>query len=253
MKPTKNRVFCTRCKRQKMVFETAEKAHNFIKFNSSEMLAEGGVAPVRAYYCEACGGWHVTSTKSPFAHITRISCTNNRARYFLKQGNIKEAAKELAKAQALWVEVVKKERVNHQLERVIKEIQKTRNALLECKENAQKEASVPEVSDNNDVDNEPSTTMRVLTETSTNPQKHNNMKLVVRQIYYKAVTPSCHIIDLDFDTWMKFLHGTLETRKEIACHAICPERTAELAHYTREIAWIPLDNQNLIVEASSLT
>lgn len=163
MKPTKNKVFCPRCKRQKMVFETAEKAHNFIKFNSNEMLEENGVAPVRAYYCEACGGWHVTSAESPFTHITRISRTNNRARYFLKQGKIKEAAKELAKAQALWVEVVRKERVNHQLEYIIKEIQKTRNALLECKANAHEEASCPSLSDNSVVINEPSPTMRVLT------------------------------------------------------------------------------------------
>lgn len=33
------------------------------------------------------------------------------------------------------------------------------------------------------------------------------MRLAVRKIYYKAVTPSCDIIDLDFDTWMKFFHG----------------------------------------------
>lgn len=77
------------------------------------------------------------------------------------------------------------------------------------------------------------------------------MKLVVRQIYYKAVTPSCHIIDLDFDTWMKFLHGNEETRKQIACHAICPEKAESMASYTKEIAWISLDNQELIVEVSS--
>lgn len=43
------------------------------------------------------------------------------------------------------------------------------------------------------------------------------MRIAVRKIYYKAVTPSCDVIDLDYDTWMKFLHGNNETRKEIVC------------------------------------
>ena len=46
---------------------------------------------------------------------------------------------------------------------------------------------------------------------------YEQMILAVRKIYYKAVTPSCDVIDLDYDTWMKFLHGNNETRKEIVC------------------------------------
>lgn len=61
MKPTKNRVFCYDCNRPKMLFKTEKQAMNFIKFNADEIREETGYAPTRAYFCEACGGWHVTS------------------------------------------------------------------------------------------------------------------------------------------------------------------------------------------------
>ena len=47
-----------------MLFETKANAENFIKFNSSEMMEEYGKAPIRSYYCEICGGYHVTSNNS---------------------------------------------------------------------------------------------------------------------------------------------------------------------------------------------
>lgn len=31
-----------------------------MKFNNEEIMEETGVAPQRAYYCAACGGWHLT-------------------------------------------------------------------------------------------------------------------------------------------------------------------------------------------------
>ena len=52
------------CGRPKMLFETKAKADNFIKFNSSEIMEESGKAPIRSYYCEICGGYHVTSNNS---------------------------------------------------------------------------------------------------------------------------------------------------------------------------------------------
>lgn len=64
MKPKKNQIFCVACGRPKMLFETKAKADNFIKFNSSEMMEESGKAPIRSYYCEICGGYHVTSNNS---------------------------------------------------------------------------------------------------------------------------------------------------------------------------------------------
>lgn len=74
MKPTKNRIFCIECGKPKMLFESESKAMNFIKFNSMEIEQTNGRAPVRAYYCSMCGGWHVTSQKVARANASsRIS------------------------------------------------------------------------------------------------------------------------------------------------------------------------------------
>ena len=64
MKPTRNKLFCYGCRRQKMLFETQSKADNFIRYNSDGILEETGKAPVRSYYCEICGGYPVTSNPS---------------------------------------------------------------------------------------------------------------------------------------------------------------------------------------------
>lgn len=61
MKPTKNRVFCVDCDRTKQLFDSQYKAMRFIEFNSKSILEESNKAPVRCYFCSACGGWHITS------------------------------------------------------------------------------------------------------------------------------------------------------------------------------------------------
>lgn len=58
MKPIKNRVFCNECRRTKMLFESENKALNFLRFNAGNFE---GTSPTRVYYCSACFGWHVTS------------------------------------------------------------------------------------------------------------------------------------------------------------------------------------------------
>ena len=62
MKPTRNRFFCSAIRRPKMLFESQEKADNFIRFNASEMADDENdeYVPIRSYYCTSCGGWHVT-------------------------------------------------------------------------------------------------------------------------------------------------------------------------------------------------
>lgn len=60
MRP-KNRVFCARIGRLKMLFATKKKAENFINFNGGEIKEENGYAPIRVYYCQCCGGYHLTS------------------------------------------------------------------------------------------------------------------------------------------------------------------------------------------------
>ena len=47
-----------------MLFESEEKANNFIRFNSAEIMELNGKAPTRSYFCRFCGGWHITSISS---------------------------------------------------------------------------------------------------------------------------------------------------------------------------------------------
>lgn len=57
----KNRIMCPFCGRAKMLFETREKAERFIEWNENS-FANPTYKPRRAYYCEGCGGWHITHT-----------------------------------------------------------------------------------------------------------------------------------------------------------------------------------------------
>lgn len=56
MKPSKNKVHCYDCGRNKMLFESEKKALNFIKFNSENIEEENSIKPIRAYFCQSCCG-----------------------------------------------------------------------------------------------------------------------------------------------------------------------------------------------------
>ena len=58
-KPTKCRVLCPNIGRQKMLFESEDKAKNFIKFNGTELTDD--ITKLRVYWCDACGGYHISS------------------------------------------------------------------------------------------------------------------------------------------------------------------------------------------------
>lgn len=60
MKPTKSRVMCPDCGKQKMLFETEKKAQNFLKFNGDAVNPDG-TREMRVYYCPACCGYHISS------------------------------------------------------------------------------------------------------------------------------------------------------------------------------------------------
>ncbi|MBQ6724058.1 MAG: hypothetical protein IJQ84_06050 [Paludibacteraceae bacterium] len=60
MAKPKHRVYCPIAMRPKMVFETEQKAMRFIEMNADQFK---GTAPIRAYFCKGCGGWHVTHRK----------------------------------------------------------------------------------------------------------------------------------------------------------------------------------------------
>lgn len=71
MKPSKNKVFCYDCGRNKMLFETEKKANTFLKFNAGVIEEESGKRPIRSYFCQSCCGWHITSQEDKPKHISR--------------------------------------------------------------------------------------------------------------------------------------------------------------------------------------
>ena len=82
MKP-KHRIYCRECGRYKLLFETEKKALNFIKFNAQDIINgnKNGFVPKRAYYCECCGGYHVThcmKNYKPYTTSDIINAYNNR-------------------------------------------------------------------------------------------------------------------------------------------------------------------------------
>lgn len=55
-----------------MVFATKKEAVRFLRFNAHDIKIETGVRPARAYFCTACGGWHVTSKPQSSDHYDLI-------------------------------------------------------------------------------------------------------------------------------------------------------------------------------------
>lgn len=66
MRPTKNRVVCPVCGYQKMHFKSKREALRFLWYNAETIYLQTGKRPKRAYYCDSCCAWHVTS--KPTSH-----------------------------------------------------------------------------------------------------------------------------------------------------------------------------------------
>ena len=81
--------------------------------------------------------------------------------------------------------------------------------------------------------------------TDTN-KKDFKKRLVVRFIYRMSATPSCDIIEMDYDTWKQFLNlESMTNRINMILEILDRESMAETI---RELAWIPLDdNMELVV------
>ena len=60
MKTSRSKIFCRDCNRPKLLFKEEKNALNFIKFNAGKYSEK---TPVRAYFCNVCMGWHLTSKK----------------------------------------------------------------------------------------------------------------------------------------------------------------------------------------------
>lgn len=70
------------------------------------------------------------------------------------------------------------------------------------------------------------------------------MKIVIRLIYYKAVNPSCDIIEMDNITWNEFRYATASERLSMALRLTNKE---SMEDKVRELTWIPLDGQDKVI------
>lgn len=60
--PNKSRmIHCPQCRKEKLQFESEEKANRYIEYNADRIKNQKGKAPIRSYYCTTCCCWHVTS------------------------------------------------------------------------------------------------------------------------------------------------------------------------------------------------
>lgn len=63
-----------------------------MRFNSEVIEEESGFKPERSYYCMACGGWHVTSSKESFEAKSRTEIALEKFRELKAK---REGAKQL--------------------------------------------------------------------------------------------------------------------------------------------------------------
>ena len=78
MKPTRNRVMCPDCGRQKMLFKSEAKAKGFIKWNGRDLPFGGD--RLRPYYCPACCGWHISHMEHKAEYDVRTEMLLNKFR-----------------------------------------------------------------------------------------------------------------------------------------------------------------------------
>lgn len=129
MKPIKNRIYCAQCLRPKMLFESKVKAQNFIKFNADEIMEETGLAPIRAYYCSACCGWHVTSQYRSEDLSTVVYNLTQKEYDLIKEKRFVEAARIQNYIEEKVTEYQKKFFLSAHDEKAIESVKKARSRL----------------------------------------------------------------------------------------------------------------------------
>lgn len=77
------------CGRSKMLFPDEGKARRFIKFNGEEI---NSIEKLRVYYCETCGGYHISSHNPP----KQTGAEKARSTYESIGGDIKNLRYRLA-------------------------------------------------------------------------------------------------------------------------------------------------------------
>lgn len=76
------------------------------------------------------------------------------------------------------------------------------------------------------------------------------MKVLLRGILFKAISPPYRIVDMEYDVWIQFLNGDNQKRIDIACGIV--NNSGWTKGSIREIAWVPLDNKKMLKELADL-
>lgn len=98
-KPHNNRIFCIDCGRRKQLFETEEQAENFINYNADKL--DFGGDTLRAYFCPACMGYHITHQP----YIANRVCMTDRLLAMTQQERLQKKGKftiAVIEAQRIW-------------------------------------------------------------------------------------------------------------------------------------------------------
>ena len=141
LKHTSNnhKVYCASSRKTKVLYETEQQANNFIIYNCESIENQSGYAPIRSYYCELCGGWHVTSQAESEGYHGM-----SRAEYNLRKSRAFEAEnarrKQLIAEEKAAVKVV--EKVVEKVEPQINEEQVVAQLINEIRANFNKEMVV---------------------------------------------------------------------------------------------------------------
>lgn len=75
------------------------------------------------------------------------------------------------------------------------------------------------------------------------------MTIIVRCIFYKAVTPTCDILSLNKVEWRIFLYANPMERMLMALEKL---NKIHLLGAVREMVWIPYDHQDIIKIANEM-
>lgn len=102
---------------------------NFIRFNAEEMVEETGQAPVRAYYCETCCGWHVTSRGCAAKLYSRLCAINRKVGRLLKGERFAEAARMLSHAEEIADDYAARCFLSEQEEKAVEGLKRVRYKL----------------------------------------------------------------------------------------------------------------------------
>ena len=98
-------IWCPGAGRAKLQFESLRKAESYIRWNSGEIRRESGKAPVRAYYCQECCCYHVTSTFVPGTNLGKREGILQYLNGALSEKSPAAASRLFRKAEGLLAEV----------------------------------------------------------------------------------------------------------------------------------------------------